>query len=131
MILEVGIYQFLRTRPAINAIVSGRIFHMVASQQAALPRLVMQRLVIEPPVRTQCYTSKLQRAHVQIDSYSQKIEDSYILARAVRNEIIDFDGFMGAVRVQNVQLSNESPLVDPDPGIMRVSQTWLFWYLED
>jgi hypothetical protein len=38
---------------------------------------------------------------------------------------------MGETFVDKVFLINEFPMVDPDPGILRVVQTYNFWYLED
>ena len=38
---------------------------------------------------------------------------------------------MGATFIDHCTLENEFPLVDPDPGIIRVTQLYNIWYVED
>ena len=53
------------------------------------------------------------------------------LAAVLRALLIDFTGTMGGAYVDRVLLTNEFPLNDPDPGVIRVTQLYNFWYVED
>jgi hypothetical protein len=78
-----------------------------------------------------CGTDKLVDAQMQVDSFAISGEDAWGLARALRLLLVDFSGMMAATFVDHCTLANEFPLIDPDPGIIRVTQLYNIWYVED
>jgi hypothetical protein len=130
MILESEMRLFLLSLDAITALVVDRIFGLVRSQASALPALLIQRTQSTRQVKF-CGTDKLVSADIQIDSYGITGDSTWGLAKAVRSALIDFTGTMGEAYVDQVTLTNEFPLTDPEPGIIRVTQIYQFWYVED
>jgi len=132
MILEQGLREYLLEVAPIAALIRDRLFNMVRSPQSALPAVVIQRINTIRQVLF-CGTDDLVNADMQLDCYAISPQDAWGLAAAVRAALVDFTGTMGdpaGVYVDQVTLTNERPLTDPDPGIIRVIQLYNFWYLE-
>jgi hypothetical protein len=130
MRVETDFRSWLLAEPTISAIVGGRIFGLVREPQAALPAINIQRIV----TRRQelfCGVDPLVSADLQVDSYAIDGDGAWTCAEALRTVLKNFSGPMGTTQVDKVFLINEFPLVDPDPGIIRVVQTYNFWYVED
>jgi hypothetical protein len=138
VILEQGLRAFLADAPTISALVIDRIYGLVREQgndqtlppDAQLPAVLIQRTTTQ---RQQlfCGTSPFVSADVQVDSYAITGDDAWGLAKALRTLLVDFTGNMGETWVDTVHLTNEFPLSDPDPGIIRITQLYNIWYLED
>lgn len=80
---------------------------------------------------TYCGTSGLVRSEVQLDSYATSYDGAVELAAGVREVLTDFRGALGGVvSVRHAALQTEFDLQDPDPGLYRVSQLWVFWHEE-
>ncbi len=77
-----------------------------------------------------CGTSRLTAGTFQIDSYAEQYVAAVSLAAAVRAALLDFQGMLNGVPVRHAFVETEGDLLDPEPGIFRVSQTWVIWYSE-
>ena len=133
MRLETDVRDFLIGAPAIEALVSDRIYGLIRESGAALPSINVQRI---HTVRQQlfCGVAPLVSADLQIDSFGINGDDAWTVAKALRKLFENFTGPMGnspQTIVDIVFLINEFPLIDPDPGVIRVVQLYNFWYLED
>lgn len=133
MMLEQGLYEYAAAQTDIAAIIGQpdklRLEKLVVPQHSRFPCSVMQRT---GTTRDQiaCGTSRLLQATVQIDHYAKTWKGAAELAEAFRLALTDFAGMMGDVEVRNVTLQNEFDLDDPEPGLYRRSQSWLFWFTE-
>lgn len=131
MILEQAFPDFLLTVPEITAMVRSQIYGLVRPQgPRPLPEILIARTQTQRQDRF-CGVDGLVNADVQLDCYADGLEMATSLASTVRKVLRNFSGMMGDVVVQKVFLSNEFPVYDPDPGIIRVTQTYNFWYEED
>jgi hypothetical protein len=78
-----------------------------------------------------CGTSGTVATRLTLDSYAIDYDEVHDLAKAVKDVLQDFRGLLGGiVRVKDAKLENEIDLPDVDPGLFRVSQSWVFWHLE-
>jgi hypothetical protein len=130
MSFEADIISFLKSVEPIAELVKTRIYGLYREPNAELPQLLVQRTSsTRQPLY--CRTSRLISAEFQLDSYGLNGQDAWGLAAAVRTALEDFGGMMGASEVQRVFLTNEFPLVEPEPGDIRVTQLYNIWYVED
>lgn len=130
MIFEAALQTFLLGSEPVTEIVRNRIFGLVREPSSELPALLAQRIsTVRQP--TFCRTSKLVSADFQLDAYAMTGQDAWGLAAAVRSLMIDFEGMMGDIFVNKILLTNEFPTVDGDPGVIRVTQLYNIWYVED
>lgn len=138
MILETGLRTYLLSQTSITDIVLARIYGLVREQgndvslpiNQQLPAVLIQRI---SSIRQQtfCGTAPLVETDIQVDSYAMTGQDAWALAEALRAVLMDFNGTMGETYVDTVHLTNEFPLTDPEPGIIRITQLYTMWYLED
>jgi Protein of unknown function (DUF3168) len=129
-VLESDLRTFLLTVETIVAIVVDRIFGLLRTPGSDIPALMIQRTSsTRQPLY--CGTSALVSADFQLDIYAMSGQDAWALAGAVREALLDFQGSMGATRINRVFLDNEFPVVDSDPGIIRVTQLYTFWYYQE
>lgn len=131
--LEAGLRTYLLTIPTITNVVNDRIYGILRQQSQDLPALLIQRVSTQRQRRfCPTSTSDLVSADLQVDSYAMGGDAGWALARATRKTLIEFHAaMMGDVYVDEVILSNEFPLNDPDPGVIRITQLYNFWYQED
>lgn len=81
--------------------------------------------------KTYCGTSGLVRVSVAIDSYALTLAAARELSTAIRGALIDYDGLMGAVVVRDITLEGSLTLEEIELGLMRVADTFTFWYEEE
>lgn len=129
-ILEVDIRDFLAGIESIAAVVENRVFGVVRPRNTPLPQVLITR-VTTTRQNTICGTSTLVSCDLQIDSFALQGQDAWQLATLVRRALMDFSGTMGATSVNKIFLTNEFPLTDPEPGVLRVTQTYNVWYYEE
>lgn len=80
---------------------------------------------------TYCETGGLVRTTMQLDCYATDYNEAKRLAEAVREALSDFRGLLGGtVQVRAATLETEFDLQDIEPGLFRVSQSWVFWHVE-
>jgi hypothetical protein len=130
--IEADLRTFLLGEPTITALVGQRVYGLVREQGLAeqLPAVLLQRIHTNR-FTTFCSTTKLVDANMQVDSFGIGGTDAWTLADALRHLLIDFSGMMGTTEVSKMLLANEFPLTDPDPGVIRVTQLYNLWYVED
>lgn len=131
MRLETDLRTMLLAEPAIAALVADRVYGLLREPGAKLPALIIQRIFTHRQ-ELFCGVSPLVSADLQVDSFGINGDDAWDLAKALRLLFKNFSkGNVGETFVDKVFLINEFPLTDPDPGIIRVVQTYNFWYVED
>jgi hypothetical protein len=130
MMLEEGMRNFLLAAPPVAALVGARVFGLLRPQTSELPATMIQRVATTRQVLF-CGTTPLVDAQIQVDAYGMTGDDAWGLAKAVRQVLVDFKGMMDATYVDHCSLVNELPLVDPEPGIIRITQLYNVWYVED
>jgi hypothetical protein len=131
MILEEAFPGFLLTVPEISAIVGNQIYGVMRPQgERPLPEILIARTSTAYQQKF-CGVDGLANADMQLDCYGYGLEQAMTLANTVRKALKDFSGMMLDVVVQKVFLTNQFPSQDPDPGCIRVTQTYNFWYVED
>jgi hypothetical protein len=130
MRLETDLRTFLIAEPTIEALVAQRVYGVIREPNTPLPSINVQRT---HTMRQQlfCGVSPLVSADLMIDSYGIDGDDAWTVAKALRKLFENFSGDVAETVVKKVFLTNEFPLTDPDPGIIRIVQTYNFWYLED
>lgn len=131
MMLEEGICQYLLGVEAISALVGIRVYGLSRPQgKRPLPELLISRTQTSPQ-QLFCGQDGLLSAQVQLDCFAMNVSQSGQLARAARQSLRNFSGNMSGVSVDEVFLANEFQLDDPEPGTVRMVQTYTFWYQED
>lgn len=112
-----------------------RVFPLVIPQKikggsAQMPCVVYDVRSVERQV-TYCGTSGLVRSVMNIDCYALSYDESKELAQAVRDALLDYRGLLGGiVDVRAASLETEFDIQDIEPGLYRVSQSWVFWHAE-
>jgi hypothetical protein len=131
MILEEAFPLYLQSVPEITDLVRNQIYGVMRPQGLRpLPEILISRTQTTYQDKF-CGVDALANADMQLDCYASGLAMAMSLANAVRKALKDFSGTMADVVVQKVFLSNQFPVYDPDPGIIRVTQTYNFWYVED
>lgn len=113
-----------------------RVFALVIPQKipngaAQVPAVVYSAINTERGV-TYCGTLGTVRTTMRIDSYAKTYNEAKQLAAAVRACLIDYRGMLGGtvdLRAASLQ-GDDLDLHDFEPGLYRVSQTWVFWHKE-
>lgn len=135
--IEEGLFTFLTQDTAVAAMIGGaqvRIWPLMIPQHAQgdpdkQPCLVYQRIG-RGAGSTFCATDDLVNGDFQIDSYALNYLTARRLAAAVRVRLVDYVGLMGTISVDKVTLDTEADLLDPTPGLFRVTQSYSIWYRE-
>lgn len=116
-----------------NRIWPGSIPQKEAGDPPSLPAIVYTRIGTFRDVGT-CRTDSLVQAQFQIDSYAANWSTARALARLIRLRLVDFTGTLtddDVTLVDRIFLSSELHLEDPEPGVLRVSQTYVVWFTEE
>lgn len=128
--IEEGLFSHLKADAGLTALLrSTNIFGVIIPQNSGMPSVVYSRIAATR-TQTLCGTDGLVKGLFQIDSYAISYLTAKKLANAVRLSLIDFHGAMGDTRVASVSLDTEVDLDDPEPGLYRVSQTYIIWFAE-
>jgi hypothetical protein len=131
MIIEADLRTGLLAVPEITNIVGRQIYGIMRPRgERPLPEVLIFKTRAERQVKF-CGTDKLVNADFQIDSYGMEGLQVLTLARAIRQALVDFVGMMGDSQIEKIFLSNEFPMIDPDPLVIRVVQIYNIWYMED
>lgn len=137
--IQQALFAHLSTDPAVAPLVAGaggrvRIFPLVIPQrqfdEQQLDCMVYSVSDTQRDV-SYCGTQRLVRSVIDIDCYSQAYDTARALAAAVRGALADYSGLMGGVAdVRTANITSEADLLDIEPGIYRVAQTWSIWHVE-
>lgn len=125
--IEQGITTRLTADAALFALVRGRIYALIAPQGVAAPFVVFTK-VAEAISGTLCAQDPMVQSVFQIDSYAKTMLEALQIAAAVRDSMIDFRGAMGGTHVASIRQEGEVQLLDPEPGLFRVSTTLFIWH---
>lgn len=145
MELEDALFGWVRSRPTITQFIGGpppavtRFFKLKVPQASKFPAMVQQRAGIATQ-QLACGVDGTVRVTMQLDHYARTWAEMAALAKAFRRALERDEVYpvaMGAgdspddsVRVKSAKLENEFDLDDPEPGLLRRSQTWSFWIWE-
>jgi hypothetical protein len=135
--IEEGMVAFLSADATVAQIVGGpktRIWPLMVPKHHEgdvdkHPCLVYQRIGRFVGT-TFCESDTLVSGEFQIDSYAFNYLQARTLAAAVKDRMVDYTGLMGTTSVDRVFLNTETDLLDPVPGLFRVSQSYTIWYRE-
>lgn len=133
MTIEASLVQHLQGDADVATLVATRVFPLVIPQgndKARQPCIVYQRIGSSRG-QTFCATDRLVAGTFQLDCYGRKHTEALVLAAHVRDALVDFGGDMHGTHVNKISLETELELLDPNPGLFRVSQTYVIWYLEE
>jgi len=128
---------------ASNTIVAGflvdgsvtRVFPHVIPQKIPhgarqVPAVVFSTVSVDRQV-TYCGTSGLKRSTLRLDCYDVTFDGVKDLAKAVEDVLLDFRGMLGDIAdVRHAALETEFDLQEFEPGLYRVSQSWVFWHAD-
>lgn len=112
------------------ALVGERIFYQRARQNVRGTYMVWQRVGAQRQAMF-CGTDGTVQGEYQVDVYG--LDDVLFVnaASAIRRALVDYSGPMGAAIVKKVLLETDFDSVDPEPGLLRRTQTYTVWYAED
>lgn len=140
-LLTEGLFVALRDNPGVAAFVAPvgaepyRIYPLVVPQRlAAQPQMsaIVYSIASVERAASYCESDRLVRSSVNIDNYSKSYLTVGQLAKAVQTVLLDFRGMLGGlVEVRTAYLTNEFDLLDIEPGLYRVSQSWDIWHVDD
>jgi hypothetical protein len=126
----------LESVSGVTSIAADRIYPLmipqhVYSEATKQPCIVYTRTNVQRRP-TFCTSVGLIATGFRVDSYARTYVQAVELAAAVKTALIDFTGSWGspAQTISRVMLDNEFDLLDPEPGLYRVSQTYTVWHIE-
>jgi hypothetical protein len=127
--IEEGLTTQLTADATLETLIAGRVYAVMAPQGVRSPYLVFSKIV-EQIGGTLCAQDDIGRDLFQFDSYAKSFFEALTVAKALRASLIDFRGAMGDTHVASIRLDNELHLLDPEPGLYRVSTTLFIWHGE-
>jgi hypothetical protein len=127
-----ALFTHLSTDVVVGALVGSRIYPLMIPQHVyneatKLPCVVYQRSGLDQPINT-CGAEALVGTSMRVDSYARSYGLAVQLGAAVRDSLVNHSGPMGSVHVSRVNLESELDLLDSEPGLYRVSQTYSIWH---
>jgi Protein of unknown function (DUF3168) len=135
MLLHEAIKQHLQSDTSVEALLGGRFYYVIVPQSYVgterMPCVVFNRSGVERQVRY-CGTDGMIKTSFTLDCYALRYTSVRALANEVRKSLIDFRGLLGGLlSVSAASIVNEFDLLDIEPGLFRVSQSWDFWHIEE
>lgn len=132
--IEQGLFEQLRDDATLATFIAGRVFPVQIPQSrdtdhSATPCVVFT-LHSEVRTLTVCGEGSLVEGTYQIDSCSKSYFEAKGMSDAVRVALNGFTGLMGETHVDRVLLETAQDLIEGEPGLYRVSQTFVFYYQE-
>jgi hypothetical protein len=130
--IQEALYAHLAADASVAALAGTRIYPLMIPQHvyneaSKLACVVYQRTGMDLPINT-CGAEALAGTSMRIDAYARSYGVAAQLAAAVRDALVNFTGPMGTVHVSRVNLESELDLLDIEPGLYRVSQTYSIWH---
>lgn len=124
--IEDALTSLLMADSTLRSIVSDRVYALRAPQKVVTPYIVFTK-VIEMATGTLCAQDPMVRDLFQFDSYATTYNASLLMAKALRKALIDFRGTVGDTYIASVRLDMEMQVLEPDPGLYRVSTSLFIW----
>jgi hypothetical protein len=129
------LHEALKSHLEADTQFAAGFYYLVVPQstplQQRMPCVVFSRNGVQRQVRY-CATDGMVLSSITLDCYATTYTAARSLAAVVRSSLIDFRGQLGgSLAVSAASLVNEIDLVDIEPGLFRVSQTWDIWHVEE
>jgi hypothetical protein len=125
--IEDAIYSRLSQDATLIGLISGRVYPVIAPQGVASPYLVYLK-VVEIATGTLCAQDPMVRDLFQFDSYAKTFKQSTLIAKAMRDSLIDFRGTVDDTYIASIRLDTEMHVLEPEPGLFRVSTSLFIWH---
>ncbi len=127
-------HAFLKAQAGVTALVADRIYpllipHHVYKDVTQNPVIVFSRIGVERAANY-CETERIVIGTYQFDCYARRYEEVLAVAEALRFALRDYVGLVGDARVRLTRQDTESELLDPEPGLYRITSDWSVWYIE-
>ena len=116
---EIGkaIYSILSNDATVSAMVSTRIFPIVAAQDTAFP-FVVYTITNQEPSMTKDGVSPLDTISVQIDCYALEYDANVTLSNAVRSALDFYTGTVQSQAIQRIRFQGQNDgEYDEDLGV--------------
>ena len=119
---EVGktVYAMLAADATLTALVSTKIYPVIAPQNVASP-FVVYSIASAIPTNTKDRISEVDTMRVQIDCYARTYSQVEAIASAARLAIDGQTGTKAGIYVDGVAYENEQDLIDEDVDLYRKS----------
>lgn len=129
--IEASLFERLRDDAGVFAVAAGKVFPVVIPQGEGFPCVVFS-LTSQTREATVCDIASSVLSEYQIDSCSKNYFEAKTLANAVRVCLNNFTGPMGlgATLVDRITLLTAQDLVEGEPGMYRVAQTFEIFHQE-
>lgn len=124
--VEIAIVKILDDSVAVGAIVSNRIYPMVAPQEADRPYITYQKIANEP-TDTKDGVSTIDVVRMDIDCWSDKDGgqvDILTLADVVRTALDRTSGTFAGVVIQSIRFMNSNSDYNQDAEIYHITQEY-------
>jgi len=125
--IEAGLTDRLTNDADLYALIAGRVYGLIAPQNIVTPFVVFTKIT-DVADGGYCAHDPMVESLFQFDSYAKTYQLSLQVAAAVRDALIDFRGPMGGAHVGSIRQQGEIQLLDPEPGLFRVSTTLFIWH---
>lgn len=108
-----AIKSLLTADSDVNALVSGRIYPLVAPQSGAEPYITYQ-IIDNRPNETDNRVSGLDFVEVQINCFDSHYDDQEGLSQKVRTALDQYVGVAASVDIREIRFEDERDLYDQD-----------------
>ncbi len=129
--ISAAIYSILQAHAGTLALVSTRVYPVIAPQKAALPRITYQ-IISSPGLHAMGSDPGLKSPRIQVDCWADTYAGADALAVQVLDALQDYSGTIASVTIQRSFLENETDFADPDTKIKdivyRKSFDFIVWY---
>lgn len=130
MSIRISLRAVLADNAGVSALANG-VWPMVVPQQGAsntrMP-CVTYRQDSTDRQKKYCGTDGLIGDQFTVDAYGTTYASSQQMADAVKDALIDYRGAKGDRFIADIHLENEFDLQDIEPGLYRVSMTYVVWH---
>lgn len=109
------------------ALIGNRAYPGIAPQGVVSPYVVFLK-VVEMATGTLCAQDPMVRDLFQFDSYTKTYKQTKLVAKALRKALIDFNGTMDDTYIASIRLDTEMDVLEPEPGLFRVSTSLFIWH---
>lgn len=124
MSIETELYTYLSTYAGLTALVSTRIYPLVAPQKIQEPYCTFQKISSSRQYSHGGY-SGLQRPRMQVTCYAP----TYEAAKAISVQVIAaVEAWPGAANIQATFVENETDLYNPDTELYQVPVDFFCYY---
>lgn len=125
--IEDALYGRLSQDVTLKALIADRVYPVMAPQGVVSPYIVFLKIV-EMATGTYCAQDPMVRDLFQFDSYAKTFKLSTLVAKAMRNSLIDFRGTVDGTYIASIWLDTEMQVLESEPGLFRVSTSLFIWH---